>query len=119
MNINQKCFYLKIFLLATLFLFCSCARVRYKSGGDIPVFLNKSKFHRNEKTITLKRNFYLWGLHPYESVVFLDEEFKRRNLTEVSGIEIKEYMKTSDTLISIFSFGLIIPRRLEITGSTL
>ncbi len=104
--------------ILVLFFSISCAEIRYKSSGIIPVELSQNQFHRNKSTIKVEKNFFLWGLYPFEQVIEIDKEFERRNLSAVSSVKIREKSLLSDTMLSLITLGLVIPRTVYLEGAS-
>lgn len=108
-----------ILIIVFLSSFVSCAEIRYKSSGKVPVKFTKSGFHKNFYSMTADRTFFLWGLVPGDYVIEIDDELQKRRITELSGMKIKEQATTFNLFITLITLGLVVPKKIEIEGYTL
>jgi len=100
-----------------LFAFLSCSTtIEYTSDGKIPVFVNGEQFHPVEFEIRQKLDFYLFGHYPKVYKVKLDEIASKYGYFSISELEIREYQNVGDTLLSVLSLGLYMPRTVLIKG---
>ena len=61
-----------------------------------------------------EKDFYLWGIIPYEHKVYLDDIMKEYDFISVANIEIEEYQDTKNFLLSLMSLGLYVPRNYRV-----
>ena len=104
--------------LFILSLLASCTTIHYRSQNSIPVSFEGNPKHRKEISIVGHRHFYFWGLEPEEQEVFIDEEVKKAGYDSISKVVIYEQKNPQDTLVSVLTFGLYVPRGYTITGFT-
>ncbi len=92
--------------------------ISYESDSIIDVDMNLKQKHQRPVEISGTKYFYLFGLIPDESIVRLDYDFAYEGYKEVSGIEIEEGPSPVDSLVTIFSLGLIGRRSYVVKGYT-
>ena len=104
-------------LMASLLLFGGCVSMSYESSQEIPVSIDRDSTHSTTMEVSGVKAFYLWGTIPKQHTIWVDREFSRRwKLREVSGLEIVEGQTFLDSLATIVSLGLVVPRTYYLKG---
>lgn len=109
---------MKLFNYFIIFLFitgCSTT-IEYTSDGKVPVFINSKSSHPVKFEMREKLDFYLFGHYPKIYKVKLDDLASKYGYFSISGLEIREYQNVGDTILSVLSLGLYLPRTVIITG---
>lgn len=103
-----------ICLLASLIFTSSCTTLSFKSYGEFPIFIGAKKYHGNIQEYTGEKDFYLWGIIPFEHKVYIDDIMKEYDFFSVANIEVEEYQSLKNFIISILSLGLYVPRNYRV-----
>ena len=104
-----------IFLLAFLLLSNSaCTTLTFKSYGEFPIHIGPKKYHGDLEVYEGEKDFYLWGVIPYEHKIYLDTIMKNYDFVSVANIEVEEYQSFGNFLLSAVSLGLYIPRNYRV-----
>jgi hypothetical protein len=103
-------------LIFFTWLLTSCSTIQYASQGDIPVHLSGAQDHQKKFFIPGKAEFYFWGRYPKKSVVMVDQLAKENGLTEISRLQIYEYVTIQDFFAGFLSLGLYVPRSFILSG---
>lgn len=102
-------------IILGIFLF-GCAQIKYTTkDGGVDIFEYGGR--NVEFSVVGKRNFYLWGYFPENSMVFIDRVI--RNTTgylKPAEVSIEDYQTIPQFLASVVSLGLYIPKSYRIRG---
>lgn len=105
-----------IIIGALLLVLCSCTHTSYLSSGKIPVYIGAHEKHVHEVVSEGKNSFFYWGMVPEEHKVYIDRELAQAGLISAARLNIEEYQKPSDFLISVLSLGMFITKSYRISG---
>ena len=103
------------FIVAGLFI-CNtaCTTLTFKSYGEFPVHVGPKKYHGEIEVYEGEKDFYLWGVIPYEHKIYLDTIMKNYDFVSVAILESEEYQSFGNFILSALSFGLYVPRNYRI-----
>ena len=101
-------------LFATLFCHSSCTTLTFKSYGEFPIHLGPKKYHGEIEVYEGEKDFYLWGIIPYEHKIYLDTIMKNYDFVSVANLEVEEYQSFGNFVLSTLSLGLYIPRNYRV-----
>ena len=106
-----------ILLPLLILLLGGCVSMSYESSQELPVTIDRNPSHNITMEVSGVKAFYLWGAIPERHTIWVDREFSQRwKLREVSGLEIVEGQTFLDSLVSIVSLGLVVPRTYYLKG---
>lgn len=108
-------FFRRFLLVIISSMLLSCSAIKITSNSKIPIKLDADEHHQKEVVIKVDKKFYLWGLIPDEHVLYVDEVVDEAGFEAASGITITETRETSDTILSLLSFGLYLPKTYSIS----
>lgn len=104
-----------IFLFTGCILLQSgCTTLSFKSYGQFHVNVGPRSFHGDIETYEGERDFYLWGIIPYEHKIYVDDLMKEYDYISVANIEIEEYQTFFNSVLSYLSLGLYVPRNFRV-----
>ena len=103
-------FFLTLILLNSI----SCTTLTFKSYGQFPIHLGAKKYHGEIEVYEGEKDFYLWGIIPYEHKVYLDNVLKEYDYVSAANIEIEEYQNLENFILSFVSLGLYVPRNYRV-----
>ncbi len=92
----------------------SCTTLSFKSYGEFPINIGPRKFHGEIQEYVGEKDFYLWGIIPFEHKVYIDTIMKEYDFYSVANIEIEEYQSTTNFILSFLSLGLYVPRNYRV-----
>lgn len=101
-------------LVATLFCHSSCTTLTFKSYGEFPIHLGPKKYHGEIEVYEGEKDFYLWGIIPYEHKIYLDTIMKNYDFVSVANLEVEEYQSFGNFVLSTLSLGLYVPRNYRV-----
>ena len=105
----------QIFLLIFVTLVSSsCTTLSFKSYGQFPINIGAKKYHGEISEFIGEKDFYLWGIIPYEHNIYIDDVMKEFDYISIANIEIEEYQTSKNFLLSFLSLGLYVPRNFRI-----
>ena len=104
-----------IFVLVVI-LFChsSCTTLTFKSYGEFPIHVGPKKYHGEIEVYEGEKDFYLWGIIPYEHKIYLDTIMKNYDFVSVANLEVEEYQSLGNFILSTLSLELYIPRNYRV-----
>lgn len=103
-----------VFLAFLLFSNSACTTLTFKSYGEFPIHVGPKKYHGEVEVYEGEKDFYLWGIIPYEHKIYLDTIMKNYDFVSVANIEIEEYQSFGNFVLSAVSMGLYIPRNYRV-----
>ena len=102
------------FIVCIVVLASSCTTLSFKSYGEFPIYIGPKKFHGEIQEFYGEKDFYLWGIIPFEHKVYLDDVMKEFDYFSVANVEIEEYQTAKNFLLSFISLGLYVPRNYRV-----
>jgi len=110
---------MKILLVCLLLcLFSACSNVRFRSESNLPITFAGKPREQKEITLTIKKDFLLWGLAPSYQTIYLDKEVEDAGHGSLSKAIIYEKRVSQDVLLSIITLGFYMPKTYIVTGFT-
>tara|TARA_B100000886_G_scaffold161836_1_gene110343 strand:- start:997 stop:1353 length:357 start_codon:yes stop_codon:yes gene_type:complete len=101
-------------LLLTLKLLTSCTTLSFKSYGEYSIFLGPKKGHGEIQEYVGEKDFYLWGVIPFEHTVYIDNVMKEFDFYSIANVEVEEYQSFKNFVLSVLSLGLYVPRNYKV-----
>lgn len=106
---------LKLILLIFLFISCSSS-IQISSSKKIPVSFDEMDKHTKLSKVTIKRDFFLWGLVPGKHEVDLAKELKNKGFDSLAEVKVYEESSSHDRIWSIVTLGFWWPKTIVIEG---
>ena len=95
-------------------LLSSCTTLTFKSYGEFPIYIGPKKHHGEIHFFEGEKDFYLWGIIPYEHKVYIDDILKKSDFLSVANVEFEEYQSVKNFAFSVLSLGLYVPRNYRV-----
>lgn len=90
--------------------------MHYQAGDLVPVSIAPKKNHKHQVFSEGVKEFYLWGLVPEKHDIKLDELIDELGMVSAANIRIEEYQTWRSKVISLISFGMLVPINYRISA---
>jgi len=103
-----------ICLLGILHFSSGCTTLSFKSYGEFPIYIGAKKYHGTIQEYKGEKDFYLWGIIPFEQKVYIDDIMKEFDFFSAANVEVEEYQTMKNFIFSVVSLGLYVPRNYRV-----
>ncbi|MDA8793454.1 Bor family protein [Bacteriovoracaceae bacterium] len=103
--------------VVSLFLF-SCSQLHLTSSQNNEYSFGRRANHTLEFKVPIAQEFFLWGLFPEKGEINLEKSLGAAGVHSAAELQIIEETDWKDTLWSVLSLGLYMPRHYVIKGKS-
>jgi len=95
--------------------FSGCTTTHFKNSGTLPILTGVGPSFEGRSEVEIQKDFFLWGFLPETHTIWVDHVVAKMGFESGANIEIEEQSSWKNTIFSILSLGMFLPKSYKIS----